>query len=260
MCARMNGDGSSRHRRLRLHPAVGMHPEKADLAALDDMLRLIDEHADEIVCVGEVGLDFSRHLIGEAGGERAERAKETQREVFRRQARRAEVRWGVSSCVTNETDWSVLILCIHPPPSSRDGCGLRKRGAAAGEGGQGNDRNPHACRSELPVALKEEVVMPPLRPRPLSRVRRRFRFLLREGRASHSWYFLARSHRALTHRSAHSFPPCLNYIKSYCLRSLNCLLTCIAAPRGTTPSRCCGKRVSRALSSTPSTASPSERH
>lgn len=91
MCTRVNGD-ASRHGRLRIHPAIGMHPEKADLNALDGVLRLIDEHADAIVCVGEVGLDFSRHLIGEAGGERAERAKEVQKEVFRRQARRAEVR------------------------------------------------------------------------------------------------------------------------------------------------------------------------
>lgn len=60
MCARVNDDSSRRHRRLRLHPSVGMHPERADLAALDGMLGLIDEHAGEIVCVGEVGLDFSR--------------------------------------------------------------------------------------------------------------------------------------------------------------------------------------------------------
>lgn len=90
LCNRIKGD-ASRHGRLRVHPAIGMHPEKADLDALDSVLRLIDEHTDTIVCVGEVGLDFSRHLIGEAGGERAERAKEVQREVFRRQARRAEV-------------------------------------------------------------------------------------------------------------------------------------------------------------------------
>lgn len=69
-----------------------MHPEKADLDKVDLVLALIDKHADTIVCVGEVGLDFSRHLIGESGGERAERAKEVQREVFRRQARRAKVR------------------------------------------------------------------------------------------------------------------------------------------------------------------------
>lgn len=68
-----------------------MHPEKADLESLDDMLRLIDRHARSIVCVGEVGLDYSRHLVGN-GGESSERAKEVQREVFARQARRAEVR------------------------------------------------------------------------------------------------------------------------------------------------------------------------
>ncbi|CAM9825529.1 unnamed protein product [Hapterophycus canaliculatus] len=67
-----------------------MHPEKADLDALDGIVKLIDDHRDAIVCVGEVGLDYSRHLIGVAGEERAERAKDVQREVFRRQARRAE--------------------------------------------------------------------------------------------------------------------------------------------------------------------------
>ncbi|CAM9759094.1 unnamed protein product [Ectocarpus sp. 6 AP-2014] len=89
LCASINDD-ASRCRKLRLHPSIGMHPEKADLHKVDDVLELIDKHADTIVCVGEVGLDFSRHLIGESGGERAERAKEVQREVFRRQARRAK--------------------------------------------------------------------------------------------------------------------------------------------------------------------------
>ena len=69
-----------------------MHPEKADLRALEGMLGLIDEHAGSIVCVGEIGLDYSRHLIGEAGKKATEEAKEVQREVFSRQARRAEVR------------------------------------------------------------------------------------------------------------------------------------------------------------------------
>ncbi|CAB1112356.1 unnamed protein product [Ectocarpus sp. CCAP 1310/34] len=89
LCASINDD-ASRCRKLRLHPSIGMHPEKADVHKVDDVLELIDKHADTIVCVGEVGLDFSRHLIGESGGERAERAKEVQREVFRRQARRAK--------------------------------------------------------------------------------------------------------------------------------------------------------------------------
>eukprot|EP00752_Nemacystus_decipiens_P002492 g2343.t1 len=91
LCTRINNDDTScRNGRLRIHPAIGMHPERADLDALDGVLGLIDEHADTIVCVGEVGLDFSRHLIGASGGERAERTKDVQREVFRRQARRAE--------------------------------------------------------------------------------------------------------------------------------------------------------------------------
>lgn len=89
LCARVNGDPQ---RRIRVHPSIGMHPEKADLNALDEMLRLIDNHAESIVCVGEIGLDYSRHLIGESGDEGTERAKEVQREVFARQARHAEVR------------------------------------------------------------------------------------------------------------------------------------------------------------------------
>ena len=89
LCARINSDPK---RRIRIHPSIGMHPEKADLRALEGMLGLIDEHAGSIVCVGEIGLDYSRHLIGEAGKKATEEAKEVQREVFSRQARRAEVR------------------------------------------------------------------------------------------------------------------------------------------------------------------------
>ena len=59
LCARVNCD--PQHRR-RPHPSLGLHPEKADLAALKDMLELIDTHADDIACVGDVGLDYSRHL------------------------------------------------------------------------------------------------------------------------------------------------------------------------------------------------------
>lgn len=89
LCARINSDPE---RRIRLHPSIGMHPEKADLGDLEGMLGLIDEHSDLIVCVGEIGLDYSRHLIGEAGKKATEEAKEIQREVFSKQARRAEVR------------------------------------------------------------------------------------------------------------------------------------------------------------------------
>lgn len=88
LCGRINNDP---RRRIKIHPSIGMHPEKADLETLDGVLSLIDEHAGSIVCVGEVGLDYSRHLIGEAGGDGTERAKAVQREVFVRQARRAEV-------------------------------------------------------------------------------------------------------------------------------------------------------------------------
>lgn len=106
LCERVNSDP---RRRLSLHPAVGMHPEKADLAKLDEILGLIDRNAESIVCVGEVGLDYSRHLIGHKG-DACERAKEVQREVFARQSRRAQVHPmpmpRIASQNTSTTTWN----------------------------------------------------------------------------------------------------------------------------------------------------------
>lgn len=87
LCERVNADPL---RRLCLHASIGMHPVKADLDTLEGILQLIDNNSESIVCVGEVGLDYSRHVIG-ATGDACERAKEVQREVFGRQARCAEV-------------------------------------------------------------------------------------------------------------------------------------------------------------------------
>ncbi|CAM9419288.1 unnamed protein product [Choristocarpus tenellus] len=85
LCEKINADP---YRSIRIYPSFGMHPERADIEGVDEILRLIDLHADQLVCVGEVGLDYSRHLIGE--GEEAELAKMVQREVLERQARKAE--------------------------------------------------------------------------------------------------------------------------------------------------------------------------
>jgi Tat protein secretion system quality control protein TatD with DNase activity len=39
---------------LRLHPAIGMHPEYANLESLQSVLELIRKYEQELVCVGEV--------------------------------------------------------------------------------------------------------------------------------------------------------------------------------------------------------------
>jgi Tat protein secretion system quality control protein TatD with DNase activity len=40
---------------LNLHPAIGMHPEHANLESLQAVLELIHKHQHELVCIGEVG-------------------------------------------------------------------------------------------------------------------------------------------------------------------------------------------------------------
>jgi predicted metal-dependent TIM-barrel fold hydrolase len=39
---------------LQLHPAIGMHPEHANLESLPSVLELIRKYQQEIICVGEV--------------------------------------------------------------------------------------------------------------------------------------------------------------------------------------------------------------
>ena len=67
---------------LRLHKALGLHPEHASLAALPRMLDLIRTHHTQLACVGEIGLDFSPHVLGTTN---REGVKETQRECMRQQ-------------------------------------------------------------------------------------------------------------------------------------------------------------------------------
>ncbi|CAM9520102.1 unnamed protein product [Discosporangium mesarthrocarpum] len=85
LCRHTNSDPN---RVLRLHPSIGMHPEKANIEDLEEVLHLIDRHSESLACVGEIGLDYSRHVVGE--GEGAERKKDIQREVLAQQARKAE--------------------------------------------------------------------------------------------------------------------------------------------------------------------------
>lgn len=72
---------------LRVHKALGLHPERASLEALPAMLDTIRRQRDAIACVGEVGLDYSPHVLGEAD---PEGAKAVQQECLRRQVALAE--------------------------------------------------------------------------------------------------------------------------------------------------------------------------
>ncbi|KAJ3184235.1 putative deoxyribonuclease tatdn3 [Geranomyces variabilis] len=77
-----------------LRPCIGLHPvqpatgKSVTLADLPAVLELISDNAERIVAVGEVGLDFSPHVLAAALGARDEQ-KAVQREVFVAQARLA---------------------------------------------------------------------------------------------------------------------------------------------------------------------------
>jgi TatD DNase family protein len=49
------------------------------------VLDFIRQHAAELVAVGEVGLDFSPHVVGKVHREEEQRLREVQREVFKQQ-------------------------------------------------------------------------------------------------------------------------------------------------------------------------------
>ncbi|KAI8593253.1 hypothetical protein BDZ88DRAFT_136801 [Geranomyces variabilis] len=77
-----------------LRPCIGLHPvqpatgKSVTLADLPAVLTLISDNAERIVAVGEVGLDFSPHVLSTSLGTRDEE-KAVQREVFLTQARLA---------------------------------------------------------------------------------------------------------------------------------------------------------------------------
>lgn len=57
--------------------SIGLHPTKAeDSALVEKVIEFIDEHKDEIIAIGEVGLDYFRI--------REEERRKVQQEVFRR--------------------------------------------------------------------------------------------------------------------------------------------------------------------------------
>jgi Tat protein secretion system quality control protein TatD with DNase activity len=56
-----------------------------DMSEVAPVLDLIRQHAAELVAVGEVGLDFSPHVIGKVHSEEEQRLREVQREVFKQQ-------------------------------------------------------------------------------------------------------------------------------------------------------------------------------
>lgn len=61
----------------RVKACAGLHPEAAEDEALEEMVRFIRQHADELVAIGEVGLDY---WIA-----KDEATRETQRRVLARQ-------------------------------------------------------------------------------------------------------------------------------------------------------------------------------
>lgn len=67
---------------VRLLKAVGLHPEHASMQALPSMLDAIRRHRHELACVGEVGLDYSPHVLG---SDDPEGTKAVQQECLRAQ-------------------------------------------------------------------------------------------------------------------------------------------------------------------------------
>lgn len=56
-----------------------------DVSEVVPVLAFIRQHASELVAVGEVGLDFSPHVVGKVHSEEEQRLREVQREVFKQQ-------------------------------------------------------------------------------------------------------------------------------------------------------------------------------
>ena len=92
----------------QLNLCLGMHPERANLAAMDAMEQLIRAHAAQgLLCgIGEVGLDFSPHVLG------AQAAEDKGEEV--RAVQRAVLAWQVGVCVTRKrNDLFCISLSSH---------------------------------------------------------------------------------------------------------------------------------------------------
>jgi TatD DNase family protein len=74
-------DESKKHGRLKLkiYPAVGIHPSWIDVSRVDADLKLIEENISKVVAVGEIGLDYWYKPV-----RKDEEKKALQRDTFRR--------------------------------------------------------------------------------------------------------------------------------------------------------------------------------
>ena len=78
---------SSKHQtsKLRIYPAIGVHPWGLDASKLDVNVQFIEENVSKAIALGEIGLDY---WYREA--RKSEEAKELQRMLFRKMLRIAE--------------------------------------------------------------------------------------------------------------------------------------------------------------------------
>ncbi|MEM2092147.1 MAG: TatD family hydrolase [Candidatus Bathyarchaeia archaeon] len=65
--------------RLRIYPALGLHPCGLNVSRIDETISLIEKNLDNIVALGEVGLDY---WYGDA--RKSDSVRGVQRDVFRR--------------------------------------------------------------------------------------------------------------------------------------------------------------------------------
>ncbi|CAM9105360.1 unnamed protein product, partial [Heterosigma akashiwo] len=73
---------------VNIHRAIGLHPEYASLQELELVMKAIETHKKELICIGEIGLDFRPHVLKRSPLSEDE-TKNLQAEVFKTQARRA---------------------------------------------------------------------------------------------------------------------------------------------------------------------------
>ncbi|GAB5032821.1 deoxyribonuclease tatdn3 isoform x1 [Nannochloropsis oceanica] len=121
---------------VRLHKALGLHPEYACLEALSAMLTLIRTHHSELTCIGEIGLDYSPHVLGE---KHPEATKIIQQECMRQQV-----------VLALELDMAVN---VHSRSAGHHALALLREtaataiAAAAEEGPEGHERRKRGARA-----------------------------------------------------------------------------------------------------------------
>ncbi|KAI8800761.1 hypothetical protein BJ742DRAFT_840273 [Cladochytrium replicatum] len=70
-----------------IHVAAGIHPVQrdgtsSDPSLLPPFLSYVQKNADRLVAIGEIGLDFTPHVIGKPGDPTTEPKKQAQKETF----------------------------------------------------------------------------------------------------------------------------------------------------------------------------------